>query len=259
MLSAVHANQRHERLDALRGVAVLWMAIYHFCYDLNFLGLIQPRQFFFSDPYWTGQRTAIVSLFVFCAGLSMAVALQQGQSWQRFWRRWLQVALCAALVSAGSALMFPKSWIGFGILHGLAVMLVLARLLERVLAWRTAGRHKGWAALGAMAATGVMALLLPRWVKHPFFDTPWTHWVGLVTRPPVTEDWVPVLPWLGVMLLGLAAGQALLQSQRHVLAGPLLPALQPLATLGRWSLTFYMLHQPVLLGLLLGGRQLGWW
>ncbi len=240
---------RNQRLDALRGAAVLWMAVYHFCFDLNHLGVIKPRQYFFSDPFWTWQRAAIVTLFVFCAGLAMAVALQQGQRWPRFWRRWGQVALCALLVSAGSALMFPKSWIGFGVLHGMAVMLVGARLL----ALRWPGRPQVWAALG------VLALLLPLVVQHRFFDTPWTHWVGLVTRAPITEDWVPVLPWLGVMLLGLAAGQVLLARARPVLAGPLPPALQPLATLGRWSLSFYMLHQPVLLGALMAGRALGWW
>ncbi|MBL8480501.1 MAG: DUF1624 domain-containing protein, partial [Sterolibacteriaceae bacterium] len=39
------------------------------------------------------------------------------------------MAGCALLVSAGSALMFPRTWIRFGVLHGMAVMLVLARLL----------------------------------------------------------------------------------------------------------------------------------
>ena len=241
--------QRHDRLDALRGMAVLWMAAYHFCFDLNHLGLIKPRQYFFSDPLWTWQRAAIVTLFVFYAGMSLAVALQQGQSWPRFWRRWARVAGCALLVSAGSALMFPKSWIGFGVLHGLAVMLVLARLLTLHLPARP------WLWTGI----AVLALMLPVWVQHRFFDTPWTHWVGLVTRPPITEDWVPVLPWLGVLLLGLAAGHAWLQRPRPWLAQPLARVLSPLATLGRWSLSFYMLHQPVLLGALLGGRQLGWW
>jgi len=35
--------------------------------------------------------------------------------------------------------------------------------------------------------------------------------------------------------------------------------LQPLALLGRWPLGFYMLHQPVFIGAILGGRALGWW
>jgi uncharacterized membrane protein len=36
-----------------------------------------------------------------------------------------------------------------------------------------------------------------------------------------------------------------------------LPAgLAPLAVLGRWSLTFYMLHQPVLIGAILAWRSL---
>jgi uncharacterized membrane protein len=83
------------------------------------------------------------------------------------------------------------------------------------------------------------------------FDNRWLNWTGLVTRKPVTEDYVPVLPWLGVLLLGLAAGQWLLAHRRGVLAGALPAALMPLARLGRWPLTFYMVHQPVLIALAL--------
>lgn len=238
-------SSRFDRLDALRAVAIVWMAVFHFCFDLNHLGLWEPRQSFTRDPYWTLQRTAIVSLFLFCAGLGQAVALDAAQRWPRFWRRWAQVAGCAVLVSAGSALMFPNTWIHFGVLHGMAVMLVLARLAAPLGSW--------------LWPLGALALALPRWVQHPWFDTPWTNWLGLVTHKPVTEDYVPVLPWLGVMLCGLAAGQWLLRHRRAVLAGPLPAPLRPLALLGRWSLSFYMLHQPLLLGALLGGRALGWW
>ena len=52
------------------------------------------------------------------------------------------------------------------------------------------------------------------------------------------------------MLWGLAAGRWLLAHRRGVLAGALPALLRPLAVLGRWSLSFYMLHQPVLIGLL---------
>ena len=66
----------------------------------------------------------------------------------------------------------------------------------------------------------------------------------------VTEDFAPVLPWLGVVLWGLAAGRWVLAQRRGWLTGVAPAALGPLATLGRWSLSFYMLHQPVLIGTL---------
>jgi uncharacterized membrane protein len=228
-------KERFERLDALRGVAIVWMAVFHFCFDLNYFGFI--RQNFYTDPLWTVQRACIVTLFLFCAGLSQAVVLEQGQSWPRFWRRCAQIAGCALLVSLGSALMFPRSWISFGILHGIAAMLILARLLAPL--------------KGGLWIAGAVALVLPWLVQHPVFDSRWTNWVGLVTRKPVTEDYAPVLPWLGVVLWGLAAGRWVLSHRRGWLAGALPTAVAPLAALGRWSLSFYMLHQPVLIGALM--------
>lgn len=225
---------RFDRLDALRGLAIVWMALFHFAFDLNHFGLLQPRQNFLADPLWTTQRNCIVTLFLFCAGLSQAAALHQAPGWGRFWRRWLQVFDGALLVSAGSALMFPNTWISFGVLHGIAVMLVLLRLL---------------APLGPVLwAVGALALLLPQFVAHPFFDSRWTNWIGLVTHKPYTEDFVPVLPWFGVMCFGLASGRWLLARRPALLTGRLPAGLAPLATLGRWSLTFYLVHQPVLIG-----------
>ncbi len=241
-LSNAAPAARFDRLDALRGFAMLWMAIFHFAFDLNHFGWLEPKQNFYHDPFWTGQRTAIVSLFLFSAGLGQALALHAGQGWPRFWRRWAQIAGCALLVSAGSAIMFPNSWISFGVLHGIALMLIVARL---------AAPLRGW-----LWPLGLLALALPWLVKHPFFDTPWTNWVGLVTRKPVTEDYVPLLPWLGVMLWGLAAGQWLLARRPALLAGAVAPLLRPLAALGRWPLSFYMLHQPLLIGLILAAQAL---
>jgi uncharacterized membrane protein len=226
---------RFDRLDALRSVAIVWMAIFHFSFDLNHFGF--TRQDFHHDPFWTVQRSCIVTLFMFCAGIGQAIAAEQGQGWARFWRRWAQVAGCALLVSLGSWWMFPKSFISFGVLHGLAALLIVLRL--------TAGWGR-W-----LWPLGLIAMVLPHAVQHPFFDSRWTNWVGLVTRLPVTEDFVPVLPWLGVVWWGCAAGCWVLAHRRAWLTGPLPPSLAPMATLGRWSLSFYMLHQPVLIGALM--------
>ena len=239
-----HRGQRFERLDALRGVAIVWMAAFHFCFDLNYYEFI--RQDFHTDPLWTVQRSAIVTLFLFCVGLGQAVALEQGQTMRRFWRRWAQIAGCAVAVSAGSALMFPQTYISFGVLHGIAVILLLLRLAA------PAGR---W-----LWPLGLTALLMPLFIQHPFFDTRAANWLGLVTHKPITEDYVPVLPWLGVALWGLAAGQWALRHRPVWLSGALPAALrlpgQPLAALGRWSLSVYMLHQPVLIGAVMAAAWL---
>jgi uncharacterized membrane protein len=234
-VAAAPPPDRYARLDALRGVAIVWMAAFHFCFDLNHFGFI--HQSFNTDPFWLRQRICILSLFLFCAGLGQALALHHGQGWPRFWHRWRQLAGCALLVSLGSWTMFPASFISFGVLHGIALMLIVTRLIAPLGGW--------------LWPLGLAAVLLPQWLQHPFFDTRWTNWVGLVTRRPVTEDFVPLLPWLGVMCWGLAAGQWLLVKRAPWLAGALPAAARPLALLGRWSLTFYMVHQPVLIGALM--------
>lgn len=226
---------RLDRLDALRGLAIAWMVVYHFAFDLNHFGLV-PRQNFYTDPLWTVQRTFILSLFLFCAGVGQAVALRRGQGWPRFWRRWAQIAVCALLVTAGSWLVFPRSLITFGVLHGMALMLIIARL------------SAGWGRWLWLA--GLIAILLPRVAATPALEGPWLDWIGLVTRKPVTEDYVPLLPWMGVMWWGLAAGQWMLAQRPGLLQGGLPGLARPLAAAGRWPLRIYMLHQPLFFGIL---------
>ena len=236
--------QRFDTLDALRGVAIVWMSVFHFLFDLNHFGYLQQN--FYHDPFWTLQRSAIVSFFLFCAGLGQAVAVQQGQSPRRFWRRWLQVAVCALLVTAGSYWMYPKSFIYFGVLHGIAVMLVITRFTANWGRWL-------WLAGGLAIATKIIATYAHSiWAGAEFLNDPGFNWLGLISRKPITEDYVPLLPWLGVMWWGMAAGQWLLRHRADWLRWPLPSSGAPLAWLGRWSLSWYMLHQPVLIGLLMG-------
>jgi uncharacterized membrane protein len=217
---------RFNRLDALRGVAMLWMTAYHFFFDLNHFKWI--AQDFYRDPLWTWQRTCIVSLFLLCAGMGQAVAVQQGQNWPRFWRRWAQVAGCALLVTAGSYLMYPRSFIYFGVLHGIAVMLIVVRSTAHAGAWL-------WV-LGALAiATKFIAAYAHfYWLAISFLNEKAFNWLGLISVKPVTEDYVPLIPWLGVMWWGMAAGQWLLRNRPALLAGALPAGTRWLAWLGGW-------------------------
>lgn len=249
--SGTSTGQRYAAVDALRGLAMVWMTVFHFCFDLSHFGL-WPQNFR-ADPFWTTQRTLIVSLFLFCAGLGQAIALHQGQGWLRFGRRWLQVAGCALLVTAGSLVMFPGSYIHFGVLHGMAVMLLVARVTA---GW---GRWLWLAGLVALALPVLFQQALPMvWPEAASaFNSRALNWLGLVTRKPFTEDYVPVLPWLGVLWCGLACGQWLLSAHTRAIQSPLPAGLAPLAALGRWSLSYYMLHQPVMIGLLMAAMWVG--
>jgi uncharacterized membrane protein len=235
--------RRFDSLDALRGMAIVWMTVFHFSFDLNHFGYL--TQDFYADPFWTWQRSAIVSLFLFTAGVGQAIAVQQGQSWARFWRRWGQVAGAALLVSAGSWVMYPRSFIYFGVLHGMALMLLIVRL--------TAGWGRWLWLLGALAMA--LAFIAPwghaAWPELDFLNQRLFNWLGLISRKPVTEDYVPLLPWLGVMWWGMAAGAWALRERPDWLVLTPGAALRPLAWLGRWSLLYYLLHQPLLSGLLM--------
>lgn len=246
---------RWSLLDQVRGLAVLWMTAYHLAFDLNHFGWI--RQDFLVDPVWTAQRTLIVSLFLGCAGFAQALALQQGLGWTRFWRRWAQVAGCALLVTAGSWWMFPRSFIYFGVLHAVAVMLPLLRLVGA-----GSGRPSP-GCLWAFAVMGALALAAPwlatwthaQWPSLAFLNSPAWNWIGWIGRKPVTEDYVPLLPWIGVMLWGLVLGHAWTQRTGtasvpvHGRQGS--GASRALGWIGRHSLSWYMLHQPVLIGVLM--------
>ncbi len=235
--------RRFDALDALRGVAIVWMTVYHFCFDLNHFGYL--AQNFYADPFWTGQRTAIVSLFLFTAGLGQAVAVHQGQRWPRFWRRWAQVAGAALLVSAGSYAMYPQSFIYFGVLHGMAAMLLIVRLSA---GW---GRWLWLLGGAAIAMKLIAAYAITTWPELDFLNEKQFNWLGLVSRKPITEDYVPLVPWLGVMWWGMAAGRWALSQRPNGWGWRAGPAGSALAGLGRWSLSYYLLHQPLLIGVLM--------
>jgi uncharacterized membrane protein len=243
-MAPAHPTQRLDRIDALRAVAMLWMTAFHFAFDLDHFRLIE--QDFHRDPFWTWQRSAIVSLFLFTAGLSQAVALAQGQGWPRFWKRWAQVAGAALLVTAGSMVMFPQTFIYFGVLHGIAVMLVVVRLTAGWGAWLWL---LGALAIGTKFLAPVVIAAAP---ALEVMNSPGLNALGFISRLPVTEDYVPLLPWLGAMWWGVAAGQWAMQHRPHWLGAADAPATglkRGLVTLGRWSLSYYLLHQPVLIGL----------
>ena len=220
-------------IDALRGFALCLMIGYHFAFDLRFYGVTAAD--FEHDPFWLGFRAIIVSLFMGLVGVSLVLADRAGASPAHFWRRVAIIAACALAVSAGSWIAFPRSFIYFGILHCIALASVLGWPLVR---------------LPLIAfIVGCAVIVAGLTLSHPAFDIPVLSAVGFVTHKPVTEDYVPLAPWTGIVFIGIALGNLLARQSFRAVA-PLAAAPAPLRWLGRHSLAVYMIHQPILLSLL---------
>ena len=223
---------RLKGIDALRGAAILAMIAYHFCFDLRYFGVLNAN--FEHGPFWLTARSLILSSFLLLAGVSLVLAVRANASLVKFWRHVGVIGLCAVAVSAGSYAFFPRTFIWFGVLHAIAVSLVLARPLV---------------ARPALAvAIGIIVIVAGLTFSHPVFDQRALAWIGFVTAKPATVDYVPLFPWTGVLLLGVGSAHLLLRSNQWLGAGQRWPGW--VAFLGRHSLAIYMLHQPLLIGAL---------
>ena len=234
-MTAAHPTApRLVLVDALRGFAIVMMVIYHFCFDLSFFGLADWD--FYNDAFWNNFRTLIVSSFLFLVGVSLVLATEKGFNARRYWRRLGLLVASAAVVSVGSWLMFAERYIFFGILHFIAVASVIGLLFVRT---------------GVVSLlVGVGLIVTANSVQLPWFDQPAWQWFGLMTFKPPTEDYVPLLPWLGVVLLGVYAGPYVAQLLQRPTGISNTQLTRGLAYGGRHSLLIYLLHQPVLIGAL---------
>ena len=225
---------RIRAIDALRGTAICMMIVYHAAFDLNWFHIISAD--FNHDRFWLSFRDLIVSSFLLLVGVSLILASRAGISPKRFWRRIALVGACALLVTVGSYVTFPKTFITFGILHCIVVSSILGWPLVRF--------------PRAALIVGIVVIVVGVAIGLPLFDLPWLNWVGLMTHKPATEDYVPLLPWFGVVLVGVSIGWWLLERHMHDLRQMSRASPKWLIWLGRHSLLVYMVHQPIMIGVL---------
>ncbi len=231
---------RIDAIDVARGLALVAMATYHFSWDLEFFGYLAP-QTSTTGPLKFYAR-GIASSFLFLVGVSLVLAHARGVRWRSFGRRFAMVAGAAALITLVTFLATPQSFVFFGILHHIAVASVLGLLFLR---W------PWWALILAAVAVQLVTPL----IRSPDLAGMAFYWTGLSAIPPRSNDFVPVLPWFSAVLAGMAAARLVL-GRSHTpqwlrpngwRARGRLARL--LALMGRWSLTVYLVHQPVLIAL----------
>lgn len=228
------ATHRLIALDLARTAALAGMAVYHLVYDLTMFGWLPEGSAI--TGFWALFARAVAGSFIFLAGVSLWLAHGQGIRWPAFWRRFARIAAGAALVTLGTWFAFPQYFVFYGILHSIAVSSLIGLAFLRLPAALT-------------LAAAALAFVLPDLWRSPVFDGP-LAFIGLFETRPLTVDFLPILPWVAPMLAGIAVGRLASRFAlwpRLALADS--PALRRLAWPGRHSLAIYLVHQPVLIGL----------
>jgi uncharacterized membrane protein len=237
------AQGRYPEIDAARGIAILMMVIFHVLYDLHFFGIMDIEV---SSGFWRIFAVSCASLFVFLVGLSLSIskdrAMAHGVNGRDLWKKYLMrggllllIGLCITVITY---ITIGDGFILFGILHLIGTSILIAPLFFRF--------GKGNIYLGG--SLFIFSFLLAG-ISGPV----WLAWLGFHPASFYSIDYEPLIPWFGLVLLGLGAGAVLYPGgkpllSRDIRTGPLTGFL---ALAGRHSLLIYLVHQPVIIGLLM--------
>ncbi|HSB47655.1 MAG TPA: heparan-alpha-glucosaminide N-acetyltransferase [Candidatus Bilamarchaeum sp.] len=217
-------------VDAARGLAIVSMVIYHILFDLGYFGFAQIDLQFL--PVLLFQR-AIGSTFLIVAGISMWLSETAHHSYERHFQRFLRLAPVAIAITLATWIFPHEGFITFGIIHLMALSALIGPLFFRL------GK---WNALLGLAL--VIAGSLPPGLGS---SSPYLFWLGLPSPAYTALDYYPLIPWFGMILIGVYLGQSVKWDKIKVS----LPFQDALETAGKNSLAIYVIHQPVIIAVLL--------
>lgn len=239
-------SHRIHLIDYARGVAIIAMAIFHFTWDLEFFGFVERG--LTTTFEWKTFARCIASSFLFLAGLSLVLGHDPNIRAKSFFNRLIWLVGAAAIISAATYYAMPGAPIFFGILHSIAAASGIGLFLRKLPAI-------------ILVILAVFVFLAPFYLRSEFFDAPLLWWVGLNANIPRSNDYVPLLPWLAPFMIGMASAKYfrakdLFERLRNNQTPPSNIFSKALSFLGRHSLATYLLHQPILLGLVWVASQL---
>jgi uncharacterized membrane protein len=225
-------------VDAARGVAIVMMVLYHFMYDLDTFGGYNIES---TSGFWARFADLTAFSFVFLVGVSLAISYARSE--QALFGKYLLRG--AKIIGYGMILTLATWMLGmgiivFGILHLIGTSIILAYPFLR---FRLLNLFAG------------LAIIAAGWYLQTLdlsSESPWLLPLGVVPEGLFMPDYRPLLPWFGVVLLGVFAGNLAYGGGKRVagLSWRRPSPARPLVFLGRYSLFIYLIHQPILVGLL---------
>ena len=229
-------SQRIWEVDFLRGLSIILVVGYHLLYDLGeYIGIARFLGFStdLSTVAWKVAQHFFAGLFIVLSGTSSTLTRSNV-------RRGLRLLAVSFAVTAVTYGFDPSSAVWFGILQLLAVS---------ILVYGAAFEKAGPVACAAWGAV-ILALgaALPVLKKGLTIRFDWLLPLGIHSPGFSSFDYFPLIPWLGVFLIGSALGKSVYAPKRSLLPWRLPQTFVNAA--GRHSLLIYIVHQPVILGVL---------
>ncbi len=248
--NSAQKQERFWEVDSARGVAILMMVVYHFTYDLDTFGGYGIES---TSGFWAHFADTTAFAFVFLVGVSLAIshsrASRRGRDpFGRYLWRGLKIFGYGMLITLVFWALGLGGMVIFGILHLIGVSIILAY------PFRDLGISN--VALGIL----VIAVGLYIGAQNLVIEGPWLAPFGVLPADLLMPDYRPLLPWFGVVLIGLFFGNTVYGKGKSPLGATESPTVaRPLGYLGRHSLFIYLIHQPILIATLaaLGIIQLG--
>ena len=221
---------------------MLMMALYHTLYDLQSFGGYGIEA---TSGFWARFADATAFSFVFLVGVSLAISRSRdeersgGSTFGKYLVRGLKV-LGYGMILTVVSWSLGIGVIIFGILHLIGVSIILAYPFLR------------FRFVNLILAIPLIALGIYIHVNDFYTSGPWLLPLGILPNSPIfMPDYRPLLPWFGVVLLGLFVGNVVYGNRKRDRSSSGTPRLGvPLAFLGRHSLLFYLIHQPIIIATL---------
>jgi uncharacterized membrane protein len=228
-------------IDLLRGVAVIFMILFHFLYDLNYFSIFKIQ--LYSGPMlYVAYTTA--TIFVILVGLSLTISnskvkdvMTKKELRYKFLKRGTMIFSLGMIITFLSWIFIPDRFIIFGILHciGISIIISLPLLSFRIL----------------NLGLGFFLIFIGTYLRSLTFEFFWLIPLGFLPRRFFTIDYFPLLPWFGVVLIGIAIGNFIFPNAKRLYNlrdRSFNLSVKLLCFLGRNSLIIYFLHQPILIG-----------
>jgi uncharacterized membrane protein len=235
-------SSRFIELDALRSFAVVGMVVFHFFFLLNYFGI---GTFQMDSGMFLVLARLVQFSFLSLVGICLSISYQRRPRGfhSRQIKRGAAVLFFGLIITGVTFLAIPDAYVRFGILHLIGSSILLFHLIVPY----------PWISL---ILSGFLFFFTPA-IRAMTFESSLFYIVGFKSFSGAAVDYFPLFPWASLVLLGIFLGNRFYDSgsRQYFLPSFLLSdQVRRFGLSGSWSLFIYIIHIPLLSGIILIGR-----